>query len=685
MNIVISTSPHIKHSAVLEADFRPRNDLMYTFAPLGILMLCATLRERLGITPIIYDINANINNDEIKNSDSFYENAAESILRTKPDVLGFMSECDSYHHVLQICKKVKEKKPECFIVLGGPHATAVAMPTMKKWNCVDAVVLGEGEITFTELAQALQSGSKEIVAGTIMRDAFSIPVEGEKRELVNSLDELPFPAYDLYTPLSGEELFVEAGRGCPFKCTFCSTSPFWQRRHRVKSATRIVEEIKYIRQFHEVSRVHFTHDLFTTNNEWVEEVCHALIHADLGIKWTCSSRIDTISEPLIALMAQAGCNAIFFGIESGSERVLKLIDKAIPFEKTCEIISICYKYGISPNGGLILGFPFEDTESFRDTFNAYVQLLKRGMKPLHIFSYCPFAQSSLYKSLGTMECSGNFLDIPLPEKIDAANRQLIKSDRELFGSYFKPVLEPVITELKRGMLYAIDEFALLVDAVRIPSLRLADDLGGMDNLFFKWVQHISAKNQVQNKPIHRKYFGSPLDYCDFLIMLCQERQESLPAYIEQALMVIRQNFNISLSMSQKEGTTMANYRSKTLAKSLTEARVETRVRADNIIAYMRLEYDVSPVLNATTLPDDYNPPKDHTNLIWQKSSSGNVALIRVNDFIYDIVVEQNKEGFTVQELIDKWITSKEHETDLNIDVLLGDLQSALEKEIVTLN
>ncbi|HWR33596.1 MAG TPA: radical SAM protein [Chitinophagaceae bacterium] len=685
MTVVLSTSPHIKHSAVLEADFRPRNDLMYTFAPLGILMLCATLREKLAITPIIYDINANINADEIKNSDSFYENAAESILRTEPDVLGFMTECDSYHHVLQICKKVKKKKPECFVILGGPHATAVALPTMKRWDCIDAIVLGEGEITFTELIQCVQSGSEKIVAGTVMRDKSGIPVEGDKRELINSLDDLPFPAYDLYVPLPGEELFVEAGRGCPFKCAFCSTSPFWQRKHRTKSAARIVEEIKYIRQFHEVSRVHFTHDLFTTNADWVEEVCHALIQAELGVKWTCSSRIDTISEPLIALMAQAGCNAIFFGIESGSERILKLIDKDIPFETTCEIISICYKYGVSPNGGLILGFPFEDTESFRDTFNAYVQLLKRGMKPLHIFSYCPFAQSSLYKSLGTMECTGNFLDIPLPEKIDMANRQLIKNDRELFGSYFKPVLQPAIAGLKKGMLYAIDEFALLVDAVRIPSLKLADELGGMDNLFFTWVKHISVKNKKQSKSEYRKYFGRPLDYCDFLIMLCQELHESFPAYIKQALQVIRQNFNISLSMSHKEATTMANYRSKTLAGSLTEARVETKIRSENIIAYMRLDYDVSPVLNAITLPDDYAPPKQCTNLLWQKGSTGNVALIQVNDFIYEIVAEQNREGFTVQELIDRWIISKEDKQDVNIDVLLGDLQSALEKEIVTLN
>lgn len=683
MKIVLSTSPHIKHSAVLESDFRPRNDLMYTFAPLGILMLCAMLRDKLGITPEIFDINAKINSDEIRNSDNFYEDAAESILDTDPDVLGFMSECDSYHHVLQICQKVKEKKPACFIVLGGPHATAVAVPTMEKWNCIDAVVLGEGEVTFTELIQLLTTGNKKIVAGTVMRDVSRKPVEGEKRELVHSLDELPFPAYDLYQPLAGEELFVEAGRGCPFKCTFCSTSPFWQRRHRVKSAERIVEEIRYIRRFHQVQRVHFTHDLFTANTQWVEQVCRELIKTRLDIKWTCSSRIDTITEPLIALMAEAGCNAIFFGIESGSQRILKLIDKEISYEKTVEIIATCFKYNISPNGGLILGFPFEDTQSFADTFTAYVELLKRGMKPLHIFSYCPFAQSSLYKSLGKMECSGHFLDIPLPEKTDTCNRKLIQKERELFGAYYKPLLEQSVAGLKKGMLYAIDEFALLVDAVRIPSLKVADKIGGMHHLFFKWAAYIEELNQKKNKPSYRKYFGSPVDYSDFLIMICREEESKISPYVEQALQVIRQNFLVSLSMGHKEGTTMANYRSKVMAKSLTEASTGTKIKAENIVACMRLDYDVTAMLNAIVLPDNYMPAKEQTNLIWQKGNSGNVALIRVNDFIYDIVADQASKEFTVEELISRWMNSGDKHT--GIEEMFADLQQAIESEIVTLN
>lgn len=683
MKIVLSTSPHIKHSSVLEADFKPRNDLMYTFAPLGILMLCAMLREKIGVTPEIYDINSCINRDEIKNSEKFYDSAADSILKTSPDVLGFMSECDSYHHVLQVCRKVKEKKPSCYIILGGPHATAVAQITMQRWSCIDCIVLGEGEITFTELVVSLIKKEKIIVPGTIMRTECGMVIEGDKRELVDSLDNLPFPAYDLYQPLPGEELFVEAGRGCPFKCTFCSTSPFWQRRHRVKSPKRIVEEINYIQSIHDVRRIHFTHDLFTTNQQWVEEVCYALIEAGIRLKWTCSSRIDTISEPLIALMAKAGCNAIFFGIESGSERVLKIIDKDIPFSKTCEIISLCYKHGISPNGGLILGFPFEDNQSFKDTFRAYMKLMKIGMKPIHIFSYCPFAQSSLYKSLGDMECSGHFLDIPLPSGLDAHNRQLISSDRDLFGSYFRPVLEPVISNLKSGMLYAIDEFVLLVDAVRVPSIIMAEELGGMDKLFFKWVEFIARENKKTGKDSNRKYFGNPLDYCGFLLTLSTERNIKKASFVDCLLKVIKRNFEIARSLSYQEGTTMANYRSKTISTTLTEVKYSSRVYADNIVDYMQLEYNIVPILYSASLPDDYTPTKEKINLVWQRDDAGNVSLLQVNDFIYQIVSNTSGAEYSVQELLDNWINAQKKNEEVDFSELFNDLRTAQEHKIVS--
>src|SRR5262249_48402881 len=149
-----------------------------------------------------------------------------------------------------------------------------------------------------------------------------------------------------YRPDPGEEMFLEVGRGCPFQCEFCSTAPYWHRRHRVKSPTRILEEIRTVQHLFGTKRVHFTHDLFTTNGTWVKSMCEALIGAGSPVGWTCSARTDTVDEYLLSLMKEAGCSAIYFGLESGSERILREIKKNIPLSHSLEIISTCRRVGI---------------------------------------------------------------------------------------------------------------------------------------------------------------------------------------------------------------------------------------------------------------------------------------------------------------------------------------------------
>lgn len=685
MNIVLSTSPHLKHASVLDADFHPRNDLMYSFAPLGLLMLCSVIREKFNTTPVIYDINKQINGNEIPNSDEFYTAAARSIAKLQPDVLGFMTECDSYHHVLQICRELKQLIPDCYIILGGPHATAVAQPTLEKWPCIDCIVLGEGEQTFTDIIHSLINHSNQLIPGTIMRDQNKKVVTGEPRSLISSLDDLPFPAYDLYQPAPGEELFLEVGRGCPFQCTFCSTSPFWERKHRTKSPARIVDEILHIRSFHTVERVHFTHDLFTANTHWAAEVCQALIQADLKIRWTCSSRIDTISEPLMALMAQAGCDAIFFGIESGSERILKLIQKDIPLQQTLDTIRLCTNYGITPNGGLIVGFPGEDRDSFLDTFNVYHTLLQSGMKPLHIFSYCPFAQSSMYSSLSNIHCSGHFMDIPLPAGLDSSNRALIQSDAELFGSFYKPVLT-AIPALRPGMLYGVDEFALLVDTVKIPALAVTEKTGGLSNLFFQWIDYIEEINQASQKQEYRRFMGSPIDFCNFLLTITGSIAGIIDEYIETLLLVLKKNFEVTKQLTYINPTSMATYRSKVIPPQLTEVHSSSTFTIHNVLHAMKIDYDVSALIKNVLPPAGYIPEKRTVNLIWHSTEDNNASLVEVNDFLYALLTQPSEQKLSVNRLIETYIKKAETmQAEVNLAEILSDLRSAQEKQLIQIN
>jgi hypothetical protein len=263
MQVVLATSPHVRHTAVLQSDFEPDPSAMYSFAPVGLLALSAVLRDDLQVEPEIFDVNQAIVTGAISLDRSFYSSAAERLCAHEPDALGFMTECDSYHHVLQMMEHVKRLRPACRTVLGGPHASAVARLTMERKPFVDAIVIGEGEKTLPDLLSAFGDDDDRAVPGALRRGRSGDLVDGGPRPLVPELDDLPMPAYDLYAGSPGEEIFLEAGRGCPFQCTFCSTAPFWQRRHRVKSPARIVAEIRLVQKLYQSKRVHFTHDLLT--------------------------------------------------------------------------------------------------------------------------------------------------------------------------------------------------------------------------------------------------------------------------------------------------------------------------------------------------------------------------------------------------------------------------------------
>lgn len=681
MKIVLCTSPHLKHSAVLEADFKPRRDLMYTFAPLGLLSLCAAVRERNKITPILYDLNDRINREIITNSDFFYASAAEDILSFDPDVVGFMTECDSFHHVMQFCAAIKSRKPSCYIVLGGPHATAVAEEAMTEWDAIDCIVMGEGEISFPELIDQLLNHRDEVIAGTVMRDRSRDPRKGAHRALMDSLDDLPFPAYDLYQPLQGEEIYLEAGRGCPFQCTFCSTSPFWQRKHRVKSPARIVAEVQYVLRLFPVERIHFTHDLFTANPAWVREVCQALIGSGVNIRWTCSSRVDTIDKDLVGLMAKAGCNAIFFGVESGSPDVLNQIMKKISYDQTLQAIQWCHEHRITPNVGLIIGFPFETGESFKSTFSTFVQLLVKGAKPVHLFSYCPFVQSSIYPSLKNLECTGHFMDIPLPKLTAAKNRELIRNNYALFSSYFKPELSKEISSLGKGMLYAIDEFALLVDCTRFASIIISEIIGGMDKLFFSWAEYIRRYNMERGKNKEREYYGAPVDYCGFLLHLLEGREIS-ETYLPELIAVFRKNFEIASGLKAIEPTTMAGYKSRVLPAGLYGIQMRSRVSIDSVIDTKEVHHDFSALLDNEMPGRDVIVARKRMYLVWQRGSANNVSLISVSASIHHLIQQVKRGQLTIEELLDNWM---QFPADSGIQGFFDKMQEAMSKNLITLN
>jgi radical SAM superfamily enzyme YgiQ (UPF0313 family) len=650
MRIMLATSPHVRHAAVLQSNFKPDPSAMYSFAPVGLLSLASALRKSLGADPELFDFNKAIVDGKIRLDDSLYKNAAELICTEEPDVFGFMTECDSYHHVLQVMEQVKRLRPDCLCVLGGPHASAVARQTMMRRPEIDAIVIGEGEDTLVDLISVLEREKRESVPGALLRGSKDEILDGGQRPLIPNLDDLPIPAYDLYPGVAEEEIFVEVGRGCPFQCSFCSTAPFWQRRHRVKSPQRILEEIQLVQRLYNSKRVHFTHDLLTTDKRWVTALSQALIAVGSPVKWTCSARTDTVDPDLLKLMAEAGCNAIYFGIESGSERVLKGIEKDVPIEQSLAVLTQCREAGITPNAGFIVGFPMEDRQSLLDTFSAYERALAIGTRPTHIFSFCPFASSTMYRSLNDMECDGHFLDIPITPAIDEANRTLIASDRDLFGSYFRPRLDVSPTVIKGA-----DEFSNLVEPVAAPAFRLSRAIGGMLEVFDRWAAWIEKRNIAAGVSAHRRFYGSPLDFSEFVVA---ELGAIVPS--NDPMLQLAELTRISLSLAAKWAntppTTMATHRSVDMPKLGEPVTIGDKLRLNRALATMRLDYDLAPLLN-TALDNMIEPESKPTYLMWDLSDEGGIRLSQVDPLLFS-ALEQLEEGpKPVAEIMIEWASS----------------------------
>jgi hypothetical protein len=646
MRTILATSPHVRHAAVLQNDFQPAPSAMYTFAPVGLLALAAVMRKGGCGDPILFDTNLSIINGDIRLDEHFYRSAAERICSHHPDMLGFMTECDSYHHVLQMIEEVKRLRPECVCVLGGPHASAIAQQTMARRAFVDAIVLGEGERTIVDLVNAYAKQTVGPIPGTLRRGSNGQVLDGGPRPLALKLDDLPIPAYDLYPGSAEEEVFVEAGRGCPFQCSFCSTAPFWQRKHRVKSPERILEEIQLVQRLYRSKRVHFTHDLLTTDKHWLARLCHTLVDAGAPVKWTCSARTDTVDYELLSLMADAGCNAIYFGIESGSARVLKDIQKDVPIEESLAVLRQCRDVGIRPNAGFILGFPTEGRDSIEDTFSSYERALNMGTRPTHIFGFCPFANSSMYPGLKTLTCDGHFVDIPITPEIDEANRKLVASDRDLFGAYFRPQLDVAPFRIS-----GIDEFSNLVEPIGAAAIRLSRSIGGMAEVFLRWTAWIEQINTSQGKAAHRRYYGTPFDFCDFLV---EELRAIFPADdpMLQLAQVTRMSLLLAKNWSDAPATTMATHRSLSMPRVGQPITIEDHVRLTATLATMRLDYDLVPLLGASldAIPE---PERKTTHLMWELSE-GSIRLSQI-DPLLGMALEQLQNGpKPVAELMIEW-------------------------------
>lgn len=376
--------------------YHPYNEQPYADFPLGILSIASVL-ENCGASVQINDLNISILDGELDYTTDFYTQAADLILANDPEMVGFSSLCTSFLQTLRLAETIRARNPNVFILFGGPNATFVAKSLLTEFTAiVDAVVLGEGERVIDRLAAAWHAGKDlEQVPGLFHKRSPGPPDTLQRPPLITDLDELPQPAWHLYPVSHGlargywSGLEIEAGRGCPFSCNFCTTSLFWDRRFRVKSPGHLVGEMIDLRQRYKVDSFSLVHDLLTFKKDWIKSFCSELIQRNCPIQWSMSSRADSLTPDLLDLLAQAGCRTIYYGIESGSSRMQKLTRKNLKMKAVRRIVAMTQAAGIQATASFIMGFPEEEIEDLEKTLDLFCLYKSQERAQLHLLALYP--------------------------------------------------------------------------------------------------------------------------------------------------------------------------------------------------------------------------------------------------------------------------------------------------------
>lgn len=371
--------------------------------PLNLLVLGAALMDA-GYAVCLTDLALRYSG--VSRFDAAALNEIAELIISKPSrVLGFTAMCGNYSIALRIAEACKRLDPDRIIILGGPHASFVAEETLTCFPAIDYIVIGEGELTLPELIAALESGQPlSGIAGLCFRAEGTVHTN-PPRPILRNLDDTPFPAFRLiedlsaYFPAAETRFFpIEAGRGCPFHCSFCSTSTFFSRKYRTKSPARIIAEMRYIREQWGITHFSLTHDNFTVNQKFVRQFCRELLDGGESFTWSCSSRTDHVDLELFKLMMQAGCNGVFFGIESGSQSIQQIIGKKLNLTQAYELLRELHQLGLSCTVSFITGFPEETEEDLNLTLDMIVRLLSAGIADVQLHQLSLFPGTQLYEA-----------------------------------------------------------------------------------------------------------------------------------------------------------------------------------------------------------------------------------------------------------------------------------------------
>jgi anaerobic magnesium-protoporphyrin IX monomethyl ester cyclase len=319
-------------------------------------------------------------------------------------VVGLSFYSEDYNRIKFLLKFIKKINKNYITIVGGPHPTAQPIQILKELEDLDFVITGEGEYTFKELLNEINSTKNySKIPGLTYRDGIEI-IKNQTRELIEDLDSIPFPAWEKYNLKRYQTFFNDSSknfedfplitqRGCPFNCIFCFKINGNKVRYR--SIENVILEIEFLIKNYNVKHIAILDSTFTVNKRRTIELCKALIRSEINkkIQWSCMTRVDCIDEQLLKYMKLAGCHLIFYGVESGNDEILNKISKGINLNSAYNAIRLTKKYNITTHVSMIYGHPYESLNSMKESLNF---VLETRPHAAHFQILVPYPGTHLY-------------------------------------------------------------------------------------------------------------------------------------------------------------------------------------------------------------------------------------------------------------------------------------------------
>ncbi|HUS48309.1 MAG TPA: radical SAM protein [Phycisphaerae bacterium] len=295
---------------------------------------------------------------------------------------------------------IRRRWPDRTIVLGGVGAKDVEEPILSRFGWIDAICRGEGELTGPDLLAALRDGRDlGTVPGISWRSAADgRVVHNPDRPRIADLDALGFPAWEKVDLSRYVGYGMMSSRGCPYRCTFCSVAPVWNHQSLSRSPQSIVQEMVHLHRHAGVSLFLFQDEFFVSGKRHVMNFCRELSATGLGLEWKAFGRVNLMDEEMMRTMADCGCLEIRFGVESGSDAILRRIRKGFTAAEAMEIVPKAVDIFPRVDAFYVWGFPFETLDDFNQSLFQMVSFRMMGARILpSLLSLLP--QTEIYREL----------------------------------------------------------------------------------------------------------------------------------------------------------------------------------------------------------------------------------------------------------------------------------------------